>query len=317
MSGSGCCHPPRMTGHYRYPQQTYALFLWSPAIVGGSAPSGRHLSNRGTCRRVRRVTRRSGGRRSPQEPISMLGITVAWFRCLDGVAQADPASADPGSWRPWGGANGRGRGRTARGRRRRPSDPTRSGRPGGRLPAGRGGEPRGARPGRAGRRSGRRADRGAPDARAQGPAAGARHPRLPHPHRGRHRTAVLARPGTVRGRGDRRARRRAGHRAGICRAHPDRGRPLRPDARRLRSHRPGDAHLRLPRARLGRGRRRGRRDPQPHPGVAAGADPPSPRTPRSGRARTPATRASAPRPGTAGPPPAPTRSSPTRPSTTG
>ena len=48
MSGSGCCHPPRMTEYYRYPQQTSRFDLSSPAERPAPAPSGRHRSNRGS-----------------------------------------------------------------------------------------------------------------------------------------------------------------------------------------------------------------------------------------------------------------------------
>ena len=67
MSGSGCCHPPRMTEYYRYPQQNSRLHLWSPAEAGRAAPSGRHLSNRGTRRARRKVTRRRSGTEGPAE----------------------------------------------------------------------------------------------------------------------------------------------------------------------------------------------------------------------------------------------------------
>ena len=173
---------------------------------------------------------------------------------------------------------------------------------------GEGEDGRAARPCRAWRRAeGRRRLRRPPGARAQGPADRAGHPGLPDAGRRRRGAAVLARPGR-RGRGRRRRRTSPPWPPRRSPVEPvaDRGGAVRPDARRLRADRAGDAHLRLPRARLRRGRRGGRRRPRPDPGLAAGARPRSPPTRRSGRARTPATPASAPRPGTAGRRPGPT-----------
>ena len=46
MSGSGCCHPPRMTEHYRYPQQLWASILWSLADVRDGALRAPHQQSR-------------------------------------------------------------------------------------------------------------------------------------------------------------------------------------------------------------------------------------------------------------------------------
>src|SRR3954447_23647569 len=40
MSGSGCCHPPRMTEYYRYPQQKRAPDSSSPAEEEVRRPPG-------------------------------------------------------------------------------------------------------------------------------------------------------------------------------------------------------------------------------------------------------------------------------------
>jgi hypothetical protein len=109
----------------------------------------------------------------------------------------------------------------------------------------------------------------------------------------------------------------AGQLPGARRAAGHAGSALHGDGRHLRAHRRRPAHLRVPRARLGRGRRGGRGGPRPDPRLAAGADRADRPTRRSGWARTAGTPATAPRPGAAGRRPGPTSCSATRPRTTG
>jgi len=49
MSGRGCCHPPRMSQYYRYPQQKRATNLSSPADVGPRRPPGGISAIAGAC----------------------------------------------------------------------------------------------------------------------------------------------------------------------------------------------------------------------------------------------------------------------------
>ena len=99
MSGSGCCHPPRMTEYYRYPQQMSGVQLVVTCRSRPPAPSGRRMQQSREPRAASGGDQGRSGTGGPTEnAVSMLGITVRRFRVARrGWVQPDPFCIRPRS----------------------------------------------------------------------------------------------------------------------------------------------------------------------------------------------------------------------------
>ena len=198
MSGSGCCHPPRMTEHYRYPQQKCASqFVVTcrtstprrpPGGIAAIAGAGVGVRNgdqqEERDRRSRGIAGVDVGDNGRRHAIPM-GVSAS-----DSAQRQRAAAGDHGA-----GANRRGRGRTA-GRRPTPGARCRSApRPWRSPPAAARGRPPRSTTGPTATRTDddESAAHLMPELKAQQIELGTRV--CSHPGRGRGRAAALAAPG--------------------------------------------------------------------------------------------------------------------------